>query len=232
MDELLAPLLAEVKRRGLSDAGFSRAAVGNPSALKNLRVRRGEGSRNHPLENLIETARFIGWELSIGNPRQPLSAHQQLHHGQLARPLAVNDDFVAVPTYEVRLSAGAGAVNDDQAERGALAFRRDWLDRLGVKPQQAMVLTVSDDSMTPTLNDGDLVLIVRERTTARQRGIFALVGADGEGPVKRAGRQPETLLLHSDNETCPTQIIPAADAKRVRILDEVVWWGHTVRELG
>ncbi len=93
-----------------------------------------------------------------------------------------------------------------------------------------MVLSVCGDSMAPTLCDGDLVMIDRRRTSPVNRRIYALVGPGDEARVKRVERLPAALLLHSDNEDFPTEIIAPSDANRIRILGEVVWWGHTVRE--
>lgn len=139
--------------------------------------------------------------------------------------------FAAVPRYDAQLSAGPGAENrDGEPEVGAVAFRRDWLARERISPGDAMVLSVKGDSMAPTLCDGDLVMVDQRKTVPVGRRIYALVGPDGEARVKRVERLPAALLLQSDNENYPTEMISPDDADRVRILGEVVWWGHTVRE--
>ena len=223
MDELLAPIFAELERQHISEAAASRAAVGNPSALKNLRVRRGERSRNHPIENLKAITDHLGLEFYIGPPRP-----------QRPEPEATADKRTRVRPvvrYDVQLSAGPGTANDEhQAELGPLAFDQDWLDRHHVSAGDAMVLSVKGDSMAPTLCDGDMVLVDRRRCAPVGRRIYALVGPDGEARVKRLEKLPTAVLLHSDNDTYPTELIPAQDANRIRILGEVVWWGHTVRE--
>lgn len=139
-------------------------------------------------------------------------------------------DFAAIPRYDAQLAAGDGIDNHDGMPIGAIAFRRDWLARLDIAPGQAMVLGVRGDSMNPTLSDGDLVLVDRRRQAPRDRRIYALIGPDGEARVKRLERLPGTLVLHSDNTDWSTELIPATDADRIRILGEVVWWGHTVRD--
>lgn len=141
-----------------------------------------------------------------------------------------SDDFAVVHQYDALLSAGPGSVNDNDIPSGAVAFRRDWLKRTGISPGDAMVLSVKGDSMAPTLCDGDLVMVDRRKTVPVGRRIYALVGPDGEARVKRVERLPAALLLQSDNENYPTEMISPDDADRVRILGEVVWWGHTVRE--
>lgn len=221
MDELLDPIFAEMRRRDLSEAAVSRDAVGNPSALKNLRVRRGSGSRNHPIENLQAIAQHLGLEFYIGPPRTV---------GGGPNADVASSDFASVPRYNAQLSAGPGANHDGDLSTGAIAFRRDWLAREGISPASAMVLPVKGDSMAPTLCDGDLVMIDRRKVTPTGRKIYAMIGPDGEARVKRIERLPTALLLHSDNDGFPTELVAPADADRIRILGQVVWWGHTARE--
>lgn len=163
----------------------------------------------------------LGLELYIGPPRDP---------GSTMTAEVGGDDFAAIPRYDAELSAGDGVANETDLPAGAIAFRRDWLSRANISPGHAMVVGVRGDSMFPTLADGDLVLIDRRRQSPRDRRIYALIGPDGEARVKRVERLPNALLLHSDNVDFPTELISAADANRVRILGEVAWWGHTVRD--
>lgn len=221
MDELLDPIFAEMRRRDLSEAALSRAAVGNPSALKNLRVRRGSGSRNHPIENLQAIANHLGLEFYIGPPRDTGGALSAEVDGL---------EFAAVPRFNATLSAGPDTNTDDHLAAGAIAFRRDWLAREGISPSAAMVLPVKGDSMAPTLCDGDLVMIDRRKVTPTGRKIYALIGPEGEARVKRIERLPAALLLHSDNDNVPTELVAPSDADRIRILGQVVWWGHTARD--
>lgn len=84
--------------------------------------------------------------------------------------------------------------------------------------------------MSPTLSDGDLVLVDQRKIMPAGRRIYALVGADGDARIKRVERLPDMLILHSDNDSYPTELVPAAEAARYRILGEVVWRGHSLKE--
>lgn len=189
-------------------------------ALRN--VLRGGGKAGPTLNRAAEICAALGMELYFGPPRDAAPAATTEIEGEV---------FAAVPRYDAHLSAGPGAENrDGEPEVGAVAFRRDWLTRERISPGDAMVLSVKGDSMAPTLCDGDLVMVDRRKTMPVGRRIYALVGPDGEARVKRVERLPTALLLQSDNDDFPTELIPAQDANRIRILGEVVWWGHTVRE--
>lgn len=163
----------------------------------------------------------LGLELYIGPQRQSAIASKAEVDGS---------QFASVPRYNAQLSAGPGTNHDGDHSVGAIAFRRDWLAREGISPASAMVLPVKGDSMAPTLCDGDLVMIDRKKVTPTGRKIYAMIGPDGEARVKRIERLPTALLLHSDNDGFPTELVAPADADRIRILGQVVWWGHTARD--
>lgn len=216
--ELLSVIKARLKERRITAAEASLQAVGNPYLISNMgRERYGLPS----IENLVSLGNVLGLELRFGPRRET---------GPILSLDLDSDDFAAVPRYDAAFSAGPGTDNSDNAPAGAIAFRRDWLARENISPGSSLVVSVKGDSMSPTLCDGDLVLVDRRKTTPTGRRIYALIGPDGEARIKRVERLPMGLLLQSDNDTTPSELIPAADANRVSILGEVVWWGHTVRE--
>lgn len=211
-----------LRRKGLSDAAASKQAVGHPSLIKNLRMPRN-GEKRYNWTALEKLADVLDLELYFGPPRQQRPAPEPSAHELL--------EYHPVPRYDVHLSAGPGADNDDhQPELGPLAFHHGWLEKRHISAGDAMVLSVKGDSMAPTLCDGDLVMVDRRQQQLLGRRIYAFIGPDGEARVKRVEKLPAAVLLHSDNDTFPTELIPAQDANRIRILGEVVWWGHTVRE--
>ncbi|WP_411836738.1 helix-turn-helix transcriptional regulator [Paracoccus sp. ME4] len=214
---------AETVRTRLSELGTSPFAVetkhGLPvDALRNV-LRRSKAGPT--LNRVSEICEALGLELYIGPPRVDAGGSAAEIDGH---------EFAAVPRYSAQLSAGPGADHDGDLSAGAIAFRRDWLAREGISPASAMVLPVKGDSMAPTLCDGDLVMIDRRKVTPTGRKIYAMIGPDGEARVKRIERLPTALLLHSDNDGFPTELVAPADADRIRILGQVVWWGHTARE--
>jgi len=217
MDEILAAIEDALERKGLSAAAASSKAVGNASLIKNLRHRRAE-KRDHPIENLQKLAKVLDLELYLGPPRATGMAYTtQIDH----------EDFAAIPRVDARLAAGAGAMNGDVSLQGALAFRQDWLRERGISPAQACLLTVAGDSMSPTLHDGDLVMIDERRTTVRNRHVYAFVDIDGSARVKRVELVPDQLLiLTSDNPAHPTETRTGPDMNRLRVLGEIVWSAH------
>ncbi len=138
------------------------------------------------------------------------------------------DDFAAIPKLAVEASAGPGALNGEPEVVGKLAFRRDWLRRIGVKPDRVMLITVTGHSMEPELAPGDLALIDQDRATWEHNRVFALVDLDGGVRIKRVLLEGKLgLVLVSDNPAeHPPEARLGADANRVKPLGRVVWSGH------
>lgn len=80
---------------------------------------------------------------------------------------------------------------------------------------------VSGDSMTPLINEGDLVLIRRQEQV--DSGDYAVAVIDNEeGTVKRILLTPDGLELHSVNPYYPPRRFVGEDAGRVRILGRMM----------
>ncbi len=87
--------------------------------------------------------------------------------------------------------------------------------------EQYFWLRVSGDSMTPSINDGDLVLIRRQEQV--DNGQYAVVLIDNEeGLVKRVEYCDNGIELHSVNPYYPPRRFEKGDADLVRVLGLVV----------
>ncbi len=129
MEELLKAIETALASKGLSEAAASRLAVGNPSAIKNLRVRRG-ASRAHPIENLMAVARVLGLELYLGPPRAQPRAPQMRGLAEPAAPMLpsaadpLSSGFVVLPWHPLV----------DRPGFSPMAFHRSFLAGLGPAP--------------------------------------------------------------------------------------------------
>ncbi|WP_158640819.1 S24 family peptidase [Gemmobacter caeni] len=150
------------------------------------------------------------------------------------------DEYAHIPLHDALLAAGAGACNGTEEVIDHLAFRRDWLQRIGVSATTARLARVQGDSMQPSLWAGDMILIdtraddppVRGRDPRDQRRspIYALID-NGEARVKRIERPtPDLMMLLSDNPDYAPELRHGDDMKSVQVIGKVVWWGHTNRD--
>jgi phage repressor protein C with HTH and peptisase S24 domain len=226
MDPILATIDEALARKRLSDAAASKLAVGHPALIKNLRMPR-EGEKRYNLPSLQKLAEVLGLEFYFG-PKRELGQIEVIDRDEL---------YAHIPVYDASLSAGPGSINGSEEIVDALAFRRDWLIKVGIDAARAVIARASGDSMQPCISDGDLLLIDRSKTTpppprskterASRAPIFALIH-NGEAKVKRVQLvDAEHAILLSDN---PDHSPVITNPDTLSIIGKVVWWGHTNRD--
>lgn len=227
MDPILDVIDAALRKKGLSDAAASKLAVGHPSLVKNLRMPRS-GEKRYNLPALMRLADVLDLEFYFGPPRETGPVEQVTVEGA---------DYAHIPLHDAMLAAGAGAQNGDAEVIDHLAFRRDWLQKVGVSASSARLARVQGDSMQPSLWPGDMIMIdtrsgeppVRRRDARDQRRspIYALID-NGEARVKRVERPSvDQMMLISDCPDYAPELRQGEDIKGIRIIGKVVWWGHT-----
>lgn len=70
---------------------------------------------------------------------------------------------------------------DGEAVKDYLAFRKRWLQKhLRVNPAHLHLLFVVGDSMEPTLNEGDIMMVDTRDTALKRAGIY-VIRIDGAG---------------------------------------------------
>lgn len=87
--------------------------------------------------------------------------------------ITYDDNFVTIPHFSDKISAGGGLVpiNDVDIK---VAFKRDWIQRKG-NPEKMSLIAVSGDSMEPTLMPRDIVLVNHDHNHLDpQGGIYAI----------------------------------------------------------
>lgn len=148
-----------------------------------------------------------------------------------ARPLT---DVIEFPKYEVRLSAGHGSIAQFTQEiiPSFLALPRFLLPKeiIALAPH-LIAVDVSGDSMTPTLSDGDTLLVDTRVQSVISGSVYA-IRADDEVLVKRLNRHLDgNIEVISDNPRFKPQLIEAATARRLwadgeaplKIIGRVIW---------
>jgi phage repressor protein C with HTH and peptisase S24 domain len=137
--------------------------------------------------------------------------------------------MLLVPQLAVGASAGAGASVDGEAVEAGFAFDPRWLRRLGADTRALSIIAVEGDSMTPTLNDGDDIMVDSADAAARLRDGIYVLRMDDALMVKRVARLPVAgrISVKSDNPLYPSWPDLAADD--VILVGRVVWTGRKVR---
>ncbi|RWE55165.1 MAG: helix-turn-helix domain-containing protein [Mesorhizobium sp.] len=204
---------AFAQRSGIGDSTIRRYLLGSMPGLDNLLV-------------IAKAANVtLDWLATGEGPmrasKEPLFVTVQ----EGGMPLG----FVAVPKLEIRPSAGAGtlALHDD-GEPDIVAFREDWLRRIGISPKFARLMVAQGDSMRETINDGDLMIVDISIREFIDEAIYVLVYG-GLVRLKRLQMlRNGLLLLKSDNPRYETEEVPLAEQPELIIGGRVRWAGGSI----
>lgn len=218
VDDPRAALDRLLQEKGIDYAQISARIGRNPAYIQQY-IKRGS-PRRLAEEDRARIAAYLGVpEAMLGGPAPRVAAVSRVR----------GPGMVLVPKLAIGASAGAGASVDGEPVEGALAFDPRWLRDLGADPRALSIIRVAGDSMAPTLNDGDDILVDGSDAAGRLRdGIYVLRMDDGL-MVKRVARAPGQgrLSVISDNPQYPSWSDLPMTA--VRLVGRVVWTGRRVR---
>jgi len=214
---------------GLTQVEVAKRAFGQNSTAVIQGLRRGKSPGMERIGALCEA---LGLEFYVGPPRET---------GDTPRTIIEGKDFAAIPRYGLEASAGPGAAVIEEVEVDRLAFRRDWLARIGVAPQNAGLFAARGDSMFPLIHDGDQVMVdfsrnapvVRPRPAPDQRRAdIYVIQTDGDLRIKWVERpSADRLILYSENAALyAPEIYAGAEIDTLKIVGKAMWWSHTVKD--
>lgn len=137
------------------------------------------------------------------------------------------DGFILVPRYEVRASAGNGALVHSEQIVDYLAFKADWVrNTLGVAQNDLALISVKGDSMEPSLSNDDLILVDMRKNRVEDNAIYVLQ-LDGTLLVKRIQHKLDgSLHVMSDNPRYEAEVVDVDRAAELHVLGRVVWSGR------
>jgi repressor LexA len=128
---------------------------------------------------------------------------------------------------DIAASAGPGGLAEDDRLLGSEMFDPRLLASLSVQADESAVLRAQGDSMSPTIEDGDSMLIdERDRRIVSRSGIF-VIRMDGGLMVKRVAKAGERIAVTSDNADFPP--IPLRGPEEIEVLGRVVWLSRALR---
>lgn len=135
-------------------------------------------------------------------------------------------EFSLVDKKKGAISAGPGLRPDNDVDF-RLAFRNDWLEQFG-GAKQLFVIKVEGDSMEPTLQEGDTVLINKNANTIGAGGGIFAINWNQMILVKRLQMNPQTdeIIIKSDNPNYDSIVVKPSE---IQIEGKVIWYGRELR---
>lgn len=203
--------------RGDDFSSLSKLLGRNPAYVQQF-IRRGI-PRKLDEDDRRTLARYFGVdEAVLGGPAAPVM--------QPATRRVRGREMALIPLLRLGASAGPGAIVDEEAAEAQVGFETGWLRKLGSRAENLSIIQVAGDSMTPTLADGDDILVDRADASARLRDGIYVLRIDDALMVKRLAMNPvaRSLTIKSDNPTYPewSHCDPAA----INIIGRVIWVGR------
>ena len=141
---------------------------------------------------------------------------------------APGKEIVYAPMFDVQASAGVGASVGAEDISDYFALDKGFLSRqLGVSGENLAFVTISGDSMQPTFQDGDQVLVDMSAREANSEAAYLLKTDDGL-MAKRLKRNHHELRVTSDNPAYPSWTINLAELEENPVLGRIVWCARAV----
>jgi Peptidase S24-like len=215
-------LLEQLIARNGDTYGAISKMLGRNSAYIQQFIKRGSPRKLDEADRHI-LARYFGIdEARLGGA---IKEKSYISHGSPKAPA-----MAVVPRLSLGASAGLGSLDEDERATGAIAFDPIWLKSMGLRSESLSVIHVDGESMAPTLNDGDDIMVDRADGAERLRDGIYVLRLDDALMVKRLSIMPRpggrALSVSSDNPHYPTwaDIDPAL----VDIVGRVVWAGRRI----
>lgn len=165
------------------------------------------------------------WVLTGEGKKLTKQDHHSSAKGEAESEVNHDDNFVTIPRFSDKISAGGGLIPVNEVEI-KVAFRRDWIQKKG-DPEKMSLIAVSGDSMEPTLMTGDLVLINHGHNHLDPQGGIYAIALDDVILIKRLQILYPTgkVRIISDNSKYDSFDL---SQEEVRINGRVIWFGREI----
>ncbi len=126
--------------------------------------------------------------------------------------IITGSDIAYISFYrDIGVSAGHGLDWDSDGQILSFPIPVSFLHSKGIAPENALIVKVNGDSMSPTLNDNDLVVIDKNFSLSLN-GIYVIKDNINGLRVKRLDKDKDgNLKVISDNKNYETQIYSVAE---------------------
>lgn len=164
-------------------------------------------------ETLLSLAKALGCEPS------------QLKSGLESSNQIFQPGFEQIPVLDVELAAGNGTHIDMERVTDWVPISQDWIYDNYLPKERLVVVTVTGDSMTPRLQEGDMLLVNTGEQNPTSGCIYA-IAVENELRVKRLlKRMDGAWIISSDNKANPAyqdEVISHHNFHQLRIIGRAV----------
>ena len=206
------------KRRnelGISQQDLARMVGAGQGTIGHL-----EGGRNKTFKDILALAAALQT-----TPEYLQYGTEGEHKNETFPRIPSENDYVLIPQFTAKGACGDGEWNEHVEIRGNLAFKRDWMEKMGLKKENLEVIYAKGDSMLPTIADGAAVLLDHSKIIPQEGKVYMIYRAGNGIIIKRMARDRDGSWLYQSDNANKTQfpdLFPLSDDK---IMARVVWQG-------
>jgi len=137
--------------------------------------------------------------------------------------------FLKIPLRDVFASAGGGAQNENENIIGTLPFPKAIIAGWGRSIAQVEAIRVRGDSMEPTIQEGDFILLDKAERQMKEGRIYVITAPDGL-LLKRFQRHVDgSVMLTSDNAARYAPLrLSAAELSTLNVAGRAFWAGGMI----
>ena len=132
---------------------------------------------------------------------------------------------------EVEASCGYGVTVYEENVTSTYSISKKFADDLGINPKSSEIIFARGDSMEPTIQGGDSILLDLSKTIIHD-GVIYCVRLDGEPLIKRLQRlAPDRIGIISDNPKYKMRevVLNEYNTDDFQVIGEVRWWGRIAK---
>ncbi|HDS4828609.1 TPA: helix-turn-helix transcriptional regulator [Citrobacter koseri] len=214
---------ADRLNQAMKEAGYSQASLGEAVGMSQPSVWKLSSGKTQNTRKLFEIAKVLGvspdW-LANGDGLMRIEGQQPI-----APTISAERNIFRIEVLDFTVSAGDGAINNEFVEvlhsvEYPIEEARHMFN--GRKQEQIRIINVRGDSMSGTIEPGDLLFVDISIQHFDGDGIYAFL-YDGTAHVKRLQKMKNKLLVISDNKTyAPWEPIEREEMNQLYVFGKII----------
>lgn len=220
------------EKKGLSQTGLAKLAKVSQGAISQLENGTAEATKHIGAiaKALGVTSEYLTDGKELVKNSMPSLDDFVIVGGEKSGETPKQDDYVMIPQYDVAGSCGGGAMIGDVTIKGGLVFKREWINGIARSTDNLATIYAQGDSMSPTINDGQVLLVDITDVTPKSSKIY-LICIDEQLYIKRLINMLDKWIMRSDNadkSTYPDIELSHERMSQIDIQGRVVWQAGTL----
>lgn len=215
-------------KKARAHAGLTQGQLADAVGVKQASISDLETGKSQSSSYSASIAKICGVDaLWLEKGRGEMLVTASAETGTLYSPK--ESDYALIRQYSAVGECGGGYLNDHIELSDGLAFKRDWLARIGAKAENLAVIYATGDSMEPYIFDGDVVLFDTSDTQPKHGQVYVVRRPDSSVSIKRLVQHlTGDWVIKSDNPDRSEERVSAETIHELPFVGRVIWRGGNI----